>query len=146
MLFLVITVATARITSTAAPAAFFPRWADMTTWPEWNLDTAWVELGGPFVTGATGVLKPKGSPKVPFVVERLVPRREFVDGSRRFGARLTFDHQLTATTASATEVTVAVTLAGPLARIWNRLLGRGIRESAPADRVRLARVAEGVRP
>src|SRR6478752_4392326 len=86
------TITTARITSTAAPAAFFERWADMATWPEWNLDTEWVRLDGPFVEGATGILKPKGGPKVPFVVQRLILGREFTDVSKLAGARLTFRH------------------------------------------------------
>ena len=69
------TLATAHATSTAEPAAFFARWADMATWPQWNLDTEWVRLDGPFVAGATGTLKPKGGPTVSFVIERLVEGR-----------------------------------------------------------------------
>ena len=42
-------IATARATSTAHPSAFFARWADTATWPEWNTDTEWVRLDGPFV-------------------------------------------------------------------------------------------------
>jgi hypothetical protein len=30
-------IATAQATSSAAPTRFFERWADMATWPEWNL-------------------------------------------------------------------------------------------------------------
>ena len=37
-------IATARATSTAHPSAFFARWADTATWPEWNTDTEWVRL------------------------------------------------------------------------------------------------------
>ena len=89
------TLATADVTTSAAPAAIFARWADMSTWPEWNLDTEWARLDGAFVQGATGVLKPKGGPKVRFTVQKLVPGRAFVDVSRLFGARLTFDHRVT---------------------------------------------------
>lgn len=59
----------AHVVSTAPPSAFFARWADMTTWPEWNADTEWVRLDGPFAQGSTGQLKPKGGPKIPFVIE-----------------------------------------------------------------------------
>ncbi|MDQ1701545.1 MAG: hypothetical protein QOF57_797, partial [Frankiaceae bacterium] len=52
------TLATAEVTSTAPAQAFFDRWADMSTWPEWNTDTEWVRLDGDFAEGATGVLKP----------------------------------------------------------------------------------------
>ncbi|MDX6436655.1 MAG: hypothetical protein QOK34_1489, partial [Gaiellaceae bacterium] len=51
-----IKIAEAKATSSAPPAAFFARWADMATWPEWNTDTEWVRLDGPFAAGSTGVL------------------------------------------------------------------------------------------
>lgn len=130
------TLATATVTSSAPPAAFFAAWADMATWPEWNLDTEWVRLDGPFVTGATGTLKPKGGPKVPFTVARLTDE-EFVDVSRLLGARLTFAHRVDAQ-ADRTSVRVEVTIDGPLAFAWRRILGKGIAASAQPDLERLA--------
>src|SRR5512144_2647941 len=100
------TLATARATSLAPPAAFFERWADTATWPDWNTDTEWVRMDGPCMTGATGTLKPKGGFAVPFVIERLVPGREFVDVSRLPGARLMFDHQVTADADGRTRIHV----------------------------------------
>lgn len=133
-------IATATVTSAAQPSAFFERWADMATWPDWNLDTEWVRLDGPFVQGATGVLKPKGGPKVPFVVESLVDGREFVDVSKLLGARLIFAHHVTPV-GEGCRVDVAVTITGPLARLWRLILGKGIRESAQADLDRLDALA-----
>ena len=75
-----IEITQARARTTAAPAALFERWADMATWPEWNADTEWVRLDGPFAEGATGVLKPQGGPKVKFVIDSLVER--LLDESR----------------------------------------------------------------
>ena len=137
-----ITVATARASSTVEPAAFFARWADMASWPEWNADTEWLRLDGPFATGSTGQLKPKGGPKVRFVIERLVPGREFVDVSRLFGARLVFDHQVTTTDGGGSVIDVTVTLRGPLSRLWNTLLGSGFRATAQPDLDRLVNVVE----
>ena len=136
------TIGSATITSSATPARFFAAWADMATWPEWNLDTEWVRLDGPFVEGATGVLKPKGGPKVRFVVERLVDGQEFVDVSHLLGARLTFRH-LVSVEADRTTVSVDVTLTGPLAPLWRLILGKDIRASAQPDLERLARRLEG---
>ncbi|PZS12637.1 MAG: hypothetical protein DLM57_18545 [Pseudonocardiales bacterium] len=137
-----IDIATAQISSPAPPAAFFDRWADMATWPEWNLDTEWVRLDGPFSQGATGTLKPRGGPKVRFVVESLVPEREFVDVSRLVGARLSFAHHVTPAAGGGCAVHVQITMSGPLARLWNLILGKGLRVSAQADLERLAHVAE----
>lgn len=135
------TLATARITSSALPSAFFERWADMATWPEWNLDTEWVRLDGPFIAGATGQLKPRGGPTVSFVVERLEQGREFVDVSRLFGARLTFDHQVKVIDG-LTQIDVTVSLAGPLAPLWKAVLGKGVAASVQPDLDRLARTVE----
>ena len=137
-----IDIATGKVSSSAPPAAFFARWADMATWPEWNLDTEWVRLDGPFTQGATGTLKPRGGPKVRFVVESLVQDKEFVDVSRLVGARLIFAHQVTETAGGGCTVCVQVSLGGPLAWLWNRILGKGLRASVQPDLERLAHVAE----
>jgi hypothetical protein len=136
-----IILASAAVTSSASPARFFAAWADMPTWPEWNLDTVWVRLDGPFVQGAAGTLKPKGGPKVKFVVERLVDGEEFTDVSYLLGARLTFRH-LVSVADGATTVSVTVTLTGPLAPVWRLILGKDIAASVQPDLERLARRVE----
>ncbi|RMI35193.1 SRPBCC family protein [Nocardia stercoris] len=124
-------IATAHATSTAAPAAFFARWADMATWHEWNSDTEWARLDGPFEQGATGTLKPKGGPKVRFVVTELTDTA-FVDVSRMPGARIVFDHRIHVV-AGRTEVSVTVSIEGPLRRLWTMILGADLAESVQPD-------------
>ena len=136
------TIITSHATSTADPAAFFARWADMATWPEWNTDTDWVRLDGPFAAGATGVLKPKGGPRVKFVIETLVDGREFVDVSRLPGARLTFRHVVSPHPNGGCEIDVTISMSGPLRGLWTRVLGGGFRSSAQRDLDRLVTVAE----
>jgi hypothetical protein len=135
-------IAKASVTSSAAPDRFFARWADMATWPEWNTDTEWVRLDGPFATGATGVLKPKGGPKVRFTVASVVEGREFVDVSHLVGARLTFAHTVTPGANGGCTVDVSVDMRGPLAWLWKRALGKGLRTSVQPDLDRLAATAE----
>ncbi|GGL90251.1 SRPBCC family protein [Nakamurella endophytica] len=147
-------LACSRVVSSAPPEAFFDRWADTATWPEWNSDTEWVRMDGPFREGATGTLRPRGGPTVGFRIERLVPGREFVDVSRLPGARLTFAHTVTTRAAAGgadsdvpadgtrTEVSVVIDLSGPLAPVWRLVLGRGLRRSVHRDLVALARAAE----
>ncbi|HEV2635396.1 MAG TPA: SRPBCC family protein [Actinocrinis sp.] len=135
------TLGTARIVSAAAPAAFFARWADMATWPEWNADTEWVRLDGPFATGSTGVLKPKGGPKTKFVISEVSGER-FTDVSMLVGARLTFDHRIQRTAEGGSEVQVTVSLGGPLALLWNQILGKGIKKTLQRDLEALREAAE----
>ncbi len=134
------TISTASATSTAPASAFFARWADMETWPEWNTDTAWVRLDGPFVEGATGQLKPKGGPKVSFVVERL-NEHEFIDVSRMPGGRITFAHRIDET-HDGTRITVTVDIDGPLAFLWRLILAGDFRTSLQPDLDRLVATAE----
>ncbi|MET9286951.1 SRPBCC family protein [Nocardia beijingensis] len=135
-------IATAHAISSAPPTAFFARWADVATWPEWNTDTEWVRLDGPFAEGATGTLRPKGGPKVRFVVARLTDR-EFMDVSRLFGARLTFVHEV-AVVDGRTTVTVTVSIDGPLRVLWTKILGADLAKSVQPDLDALVAVAEGV--
>ncbi|WP_405161276.1 hypothetical protein OG203_33720 [Nocardia sp. NBC_01499] len=135
-------IATAQATSTAPTSAFFAKWADMATWSEWNNDTEWVRLDGPFVQGATGTLKPKGGPKVGFVVERLNDN-EFVDVSKLIGARLIFDHQIAATDG-VTTVSVTVSIEGPLRWLWTKIMGGDLAKSVRPDLDALVAAAEGV--
>ncbi|UQX89323.1 SRPBCC family protein [Jatrophihabitans telluris] len=139
------TIATAHLTSAAAPAAFFARWADMATWPEWNADTEWVVLDGPFTQGATGTLKPRGGPKVAFTVE-LLDEHAFVDVSRLVGARLTFDHRIAPRAGGGSDLSVSVALTGPLRPLWMAILGKGIRDSLQRDLDALGRAAESNAP
>ena len=141
-----ISVTSAHVTSTAAPEAFFARWADTDTWPEWNTDTAWVRLDGPFATGSTGRLKPRGGPAVRFVLTSVIPGQELVDTSLLPGARLVFRHTVRADPSGGCTVRVDVRLDGPLARVWNALLGKGFRASTQPDLDRLAAAALEVGP
>ncbi len=134
------TISTASATSTAPASAFFARWADMETWPEWNTDTSWVRLDGPFVEGATGQLKPKGGPKVSFVVERLT-EHEFIDVSRMPGGRITFAHRIDET-PEGTRISVTVDIDGPLAFLWRPILAGDFRKSLQPDLDRLVATAE----
>lgn len=113
----------------------------MASWPEWNSDTAWVRLDGDFGPGATGKLKPKGGPPVRFVVERVVPGREFVDVSMLWGARLTFDHRIT-TVKGGNRIDVTISIRGRLAWLWRRILGKDLARTLPADLAGLVAAAE----
>lgn len=138
-------LATATLPTTASTEALFAVWADMAAWPDWNSDTAWVRLDGPCRQGATGKLKPKGGPAVPFTVTCWEPGRRFTDVSRLVGARLEFDHVVEpAATGAGHTVTVQVSLTGPLGALWRRILGADLVRSAPLDLAALVARAEGL--
>ncbi|MFJ9364429.1 hypothetical protein ACIRRA_08450 [Nocardia sp. NPDC101769] len=135
-------IAEASATSTATPAAFFTKWADMGTWQEWNQDTEWARLDGKFEQGATGTLKPKGGPKTKFVVTKLTDT-EFIDSSKLIGARLIFAHQVI-TDGERTTVKVRITMEGPLRGLWNKIMGGNLAKTLQGDVEALVAVAEAV--
>lgn len=105
------------------PARLYARWADCNTHPEWSTDLQWVRLDEPLAVGARGRLRPKGGPPLKFRVSELTTDQTFADTTLLPGARLTFRHHAEPSGTTAAEVTVTVTLTGPLAPIWRRLLG-----------------------
>ena len=46
------------------PYQIWKIWSDINNRPQWDLDTEWAELNGPFEVGAVFRFKPKGGPKL----------------------------------------------------------------------------------
>jgi hypothetical protein len=109
--------------------ALFALWASAHSWPRWDPDVVWVKFEGPLAIGSTGSLRPLSGPPTRFTVTALERDRRLTTSSRMPGARVTFDHVAQAT-ANGSEVTVAVTLDGPLARVWSRILRKGMADAA----------------
>jgi hypothetical protein len=136
-----IVLASAHQTSTATPELFFKRWVDHATWPEWSPDTEWVRVDGPVLTGARGVLKPRGGPKTKFEIVEFEEDSVYTDVSVLPGASLTFRHTVAPTNAGS-ELTVQVWLDGRLGWFWARTACTGFATSVPADLDRLVAVVE----
>ena len=134
-------IATASAQSTSAPAEFFARWIDHSTWKEWSPDCDWVTVANVPAVGVTGVLKPTGGPKVKFVISALVPDGEYTDVSKFPGASLTFKH-LVKPTSAGSELFVEVSICGPLAGVWAKVLGKQFSTSVPADLERLIAIVQ----
>ena len=128
-------------TSTAVPDVFFTRWVDHDTWPQWSPDTDWVRVDGPVAVGTRGVLKPRGGPKVKFVISACTPGREYADTSMLPGARLVFQHTAVPE-GTGSRLDVLITMSGPLAWLWGKIMGGGFRDSAQADLDRLVALVE----
>lgn len=51
-----------------APDAIWAQYANLDTWPAWNIGMLKVELSGTFGTGATGQVTSQGQPSAPFTL------------------------------------------------------------------------------
>jgi hypothetical protein len=136
------TLCTASARSTAPPDAFFARWEDMDSWPQWDEAVVWTRPDGPFAVGTSGALKPKGGPKVSFVIETLEPGAEFTDVSSMPGARLRIRHLVAVEEDGRTRVDIEVSIDGPFGWLWGKVLGRGIATSTPEALAKLVVLAE----
>jgi len=137
-----VVIAETTTTSISPPSAFFARWADMVDLARMERGHRTGPLGRPLRNRTTGILKPKAGPKVKFVIESLVPDRGFIDGSLLVGARLTFHHLVEPLPDRGCTVRVPVTIQGPLAWLWKRILGKGLAASLEPDLARLVARAE----
>ncbi|WP_276961747.1 MULTISPECIES: SRPBCC family protein [Ferrimicrobium] len=133
----------ASVTSKAQPSAIFARWVDHATWSEWDPATEWVHLMGPVATGTHGVMKSKGAPKIKFVISACVTDREYADTTKLFGATLVFAHWVRPDEeGGGSRLDVAVTIDGPLAFAWTRILGPGFKRSVGPSLNRLVALVE----
>lgn len=128
-------------TTTATPAQLWARYREPETWPEWDHQTAAVTVRAPMAVGVRGTLKPVGGPSAAFTFTEVTPGAGFTDVSRLPLARLTFTHHIEPT-ATGSRFTHGVTITGPLAPLFARLLGARIAAGLPAAMRRLARLAE----
>jgi len=128
-------------TTSASPAQLWARYAEPTTWPEWDHETAAVTVQGRVAVGTRGTLKPVKGPATPFTFTEVTPEVGFTDVSRLPLARLTFTH-LIVPTPTGSRFTHRVTINGPLSPLFARVIGRTIAAGLPTAMRQLARLAE----
>lgn len=107
----------------AKPEAIFKLWKDIDNWAEYDHGIEWAKLTDNFSVGGHYTLKPKGGPKVKATILVLEPNTRFIDVSHLFGAKLTFDHKITEENNN-TVVALTMTIDGPLAWLWAKILGK----------------------
>jgi hypothetical protein len=128
-------------TTSATPAQLWERYADPSTWPEWDHELEWVRVDGPFAAGTAGVLKPAGGPRTKFRVSEVTEQSSFTDVSSLPLAKMTFCHRIEPTPAG-TRFTHAVTITGPLSPLFGRMIGRKIVASLARAMQTLGQLAE----
>lgn len=127
--------------TTARPENIWTRWADPSTYKDWDDGVEWAKLGGGFNVGTIGELKPMGGPAAEFLITALEDGRSFSDLTRLPFARLRFHHSLEPTDMG-TRFTHRIEVEGPLAWVWASLLGSKLKAGLPIAMRKLARLAE----
>lgn len=111
------------------PEAVYQLWAAPMTWPSWDPDVAEVRFSGNALVGINGWMRPSSGPATTFAITALEADRLFTTASRLPGARLLFEHRADPA-GSGAQVTVTISVNGPLGWLWRRVLGRSFAGAA----------------
>jgi len=128
-------------TTTATPAQLWARYAQPTSWPEWDHEIAVVTVAGAMAAGTHGTLKPVKGPTTPFTFSEVIPGVGFTDVSRLPLARMTFVHRIEPIQIGSRFVH-RVTITGPLSPLFARVIGRKVAAGLPTAMRELARLVE----
>lgn len=111
-------------------------WSDVNQWHRWQDDIEYARLDGPFATGSSFTFKPKGGPTLTLELTEVRPGQAFTDLTRFPLARMLDSHELRECDGQL-EVRTTVTVSGPLALLWRKLVVEGIVRDLPAQTARL---------
>lgn len=112
----------------ASPAAVWAIWSNPKTWPEWNPDVKAISLSS-IVSGAAGTMETKAGGKHDITIDSVTPGRSFELVSTGIpGHRLAFRCEVEAQGVGS-RISQGVTIRGPLAPLFNAVMGKKIAES-----------------
>jgi uncharacterized protein YndB with AHSA1/START domain len=102
--------------TTAAPEAIWRLWADVERWPEWNADIERIELRGPFATGSTIAMTPRGQETVELRLTEVAEGERFVDEADLDNTVLRTMHRIERLGDGRMRVVYRLAATGPAAR------------------------------
>ena len=129
------------IETTASASAIWHIWQDVENWHTWDHGIEYATSNGPFETGTTGTLKPKGGPLVHTTLTCVQPMRKFVDESKLPFTRIIVSHFLTEARGK-TQVTHQIEMKGLLSFIFAHLIGRQMKKNLPQEMATMVKKAE----
>lgn len=133
------------ITAAVDPKEVWRRWTDVENWPAGDPRVIKARLNGPLTKGAIGWIQPKYGLKTPFkLVEVDRQKMRFTLETKLPLAVLDLAHSLDRPEHRENEheplavldpdawvLTHTLTITGPLARLWDRILGRSFAKGLP---------------
>ena len=103
--------------------------ANPNSWPQWDPEVKDVQFDGPALLHAKGCMTPLSGPPSAFEITVLEPNAVLTTTSALPGARLSFEH-VVHSCGNGAEVTVTLSLEGPLASVWRYILKRNLAPAA----------------
>lgn len=129
----------------ASPADVWAKaYADASAWPNWNAELKSAELDGPLRLGATAKIVFKTGLRLRFEVVEFEKGRLFTDEARLPGARMGHRHLIEPTPGGGSRLTNTIYIEGPLASVWQRIMGPRAAKALPvAQRAVIERAKAG---
>lgn len=114
------------------PKVVWERWTNPDLWPEDDPTLANARFHGPLAVGSLGWIRPKKGVRQPMKLTVVdMQGRRFAFESAFVGAVMLFEHELDAEPDGRSSLTHRITFRGPLAKVWNRYVGRAIGDNFP---------------
>lgn len=115
-------------------------WADVNRWAEWHGDLDYCKMEGPFEVGNHFFLKPKKVKPVKIVLKEVNEEESFTDCTAFWGAKM-YDTHAMEETAKGLVLSNRITVTGPLAWLWIKLVAQGVAATVPEEMDALVDVA-----
>ena len=129
------------IQTSASLEAIWKLWSDVPNWNVWDHGVESSTIDGPFVTGATGTLKPVGGPLLHTKLTDVQPMKSFVTESKLPLARIVVSHFMKQIEREL-EVTHQIEMRGVLAFLFAYVIGRSMKKNLPQEMQNMAKKAE----
>lgn len=132
------------VETSASPEAIWSIWTAVGRWPEWDVELESAQLDGSFQLGAIGQLTPKVGPPSHFVISQLDPNKSYTFTTQLPLCKLKVHRffQPNRGVDDALRFTHEVSFSGPLAFLFNALLGARFRRALPVAMQEIKRLAE----
>ena len=136
------------VPTTATREQIWDMWRDAETWPAWDSELDWVNLGGEFAKGTKGRMKPSRGPEIDFVLDEVIPNQSFSNKAQLPLTTMMFRHEYLSPsdTGQTAQARHSVTMTGMLAPLFGRVIGSTFRTHLRAAMLELVRRASSARP
>ena len=143
------------VTAAVDPAVVWERWTEVENWPVDDPDIVKAKLNGPLAKGALGMIQPRGGFRTPFTIVEVDRRKlRFTLETKLPLAVMRFEHALDRPADDPHEheplaemdpdawvLTHTLTITGPFAKLWDRIVGRSFLKGLPTVLTNIVRAA-----
>lgn len=106
--------------------------ADVNNWHTWDEGIEYARMDGNFAKGNQFLLRPKGGPDVKITLVETEENRAFTDLTR-FPLAKMYGQHVFEETPDGLKMTTTMTVTGPLAFLWVKLVAKKIANGLPSD-------------